>query len=301
MSTRPNDWDRDERDALEGLGDQLDAIRRRHQDDPPLELLRAASGDALPGELQAAVSQHLADSSWSRALLEGAEPVDGVFDPSEEARVLGHIKKRAAAERQATTPRKWLLPALVASTLSVAAVVAWLARGDQGGPAPPIGTPEATVAVASPPSPPSFQVPFEKADVKLSVAALTWRGSSTDNQLLADLKPALDAYRADNFAAADREFTTLASRYPRTTEVFFYQGVTRLLLDDPAGAITALMTAESLTDETFASDILWYRAVAEQRAGHEAETRTRLTSLCNGTSDRAARACETLKQLESPN
>lgn len=308
MSTRASDWEREEREALEGLEDQLDAMRRRHEDDPPLELLRAALGDALPGDLQAAVSEHLAESSWSRALVEGARQVEGVLEPSGEARVLARVKKAAAGERQTNTSRRWFLSAIVGPALAAAVLVGWLAgwlaqRGE--GPASPRpATPDATVAVASPPPRADFQLPLDKPDVRLTMAALTWRGSSAENQLLADLKPALDAYREGDYQTAEREFASLSGRYPGTIEVLFYQGVARLWLDDPQGAIAALTAAESAPDDTFAADVAWYRAVAEERAGNRANARARLASLCRadggrGNGERNPRACEALARLDA--
>lgn len=299
MSTRSNDWDRDEREALEGLEDQLDAMRRRHQNDPPLELLRAARGDALPRELQETVDQHLTASPWSQALVDGAEPPEDVLEPSVESRVLAGIKRRAIRDRQ-TAPRRWLLPAFVGSTLAAGVLVVWVAQR-QVPTTPSAPQPETTVADARPPSAPRFQLPLEKPDVKLSMAALTWRGSTTENQLLADLKPALDAYRAGDYRTADREFTTLDSRYPRTIEVLFYQGVARLMLDDPRGAIAALTAAEQVADQTFAPDVGWYRAIADERAGNLRESRARLDSLCKNGQQHASQACEALKRLDSAN
>src|SRR5262249_28211413 len=61
MKSPADGWDRDERDALEPLADQLASIRARHANDPSLDLLRAAHADALPPDLQARVSAHLTD------------------------------------------------------------------------------------------------------------------------------------------------------------------------------------------------------------------------------------------------
>jgi len=294
VSTPLDKLDRDEREALKGLEDQLDAVHKRHQHDPSLELLRAAAGDALPGELQTDVSQHLAESAWSRALVEGVEEVEPALDASGEARILAHIKKQAAVEARTASTRRWLVPALVGSTLAVALVAIWVVQRPTTqvmGPAKP----EATVAVAVPP--PSFQLPLEKPDVKLSMAALTWRGSTTENQLLSDLKPALDAYRAGDYTTANREFDLLANKYPRAIEIPFYQGISRLFIDDPRGAIASLASAESIADNTFTDDIAWYRAVAEERAGNINEARARLETLCRGGRQRASEACEGLKRF----
>ncbi|HKE88415.1 MAG TPA: hypothetical protein VKB50_31880, partial [Vicinamibacterales bacterium] len=68
---------------------------------------------------------------------------------------------------------------------------------------------------------------------------------------------------------------------------------------DPAGAIESLSAAEAVGDRTFAADIAWYRAVADERAGHGADARTRLEAVCAAKSEGAERACQALKQLPS--
>jgi hypothetical protein len=134
------------------------------------------------------------------------------------------------------------------------------------------------------------------------MSALTWRGSAPGtsddgNQLLADLKPGLDAYRRDDYATANRELTALASRYPGTIEILFHQGVSRLFLDDYTGAIAAFEAADAVGDATFAADVSWYRAVAEQRSGNVAQARTRLETICGARGRDAARACTALEQM----
>ena len=83
MTTPRDDWDADEREALDGLEGELAEIRRRHEGDPSLAMLRAAAADALPPELQARVTRHLQDSAWSRALLDGLREAgsDDRLDP----------------------------------------------------------------------------------------------------------------------------------------------------------------------------------------------------------------------------
>lgn len=298
MSTAGNDWDRDERDALDSVRDQLEAIRERHQGDPPLDLLRAAKADVLPGELQGEVARHLSESAWSRALVEGLTPDEATLAPDASQRLLRRIKSAAAREHQGSSTRGWLRPLLLGSAVATAAIAWLLLRSPADVPTSP-APPAAIVAEGQPPAAPPFQLAFEKPDVRLSMAALTWRGTSGDNQLLADLKPAFDAYRQGDYASAERELTALSERYPSTIEILFYQGVSRLYLDDAAGARTALAAAAGVADSTFISDVRWYLAVAEQRAGNVADARARLDALCREKAADAARACAALEQLES--
>ena len=52
--------------------------------------------------------------------------------------------------------------------------------------------------VAEPPPAPVYLLALNKPDLKVSPAALTYRSAAGENPLLADLKRAFDAYRADD-------------------------------------------------------------------------------------------------------
>lgn len=301
MSTDRHDWDREEREALAGLEDQIAAMRRRHAGNPPIEMLRAARADALPEDLQTSVSDHLAASTMSRILADGLEEAAPVLSDAEQEQLLARIMKKARKESAPAGAWGWLRPVLVGSGIVAVASLVWMVSRESG---QRLGPPETQVVMAPPPAVPPFLLPFEKPVVRLGMGALTWRGSSpatTDdgNQLLADLKPGLDAYRRNDYATANRELTALASRYPGTIEVLFYQGVSRLFLNDYAGAIAAFDAAEAIGDRTFAADLAWYRAVAEQRSGNVAQARARLEAICSGRGPDAARACTAIEQLNA--
>jgi len=301
VSTDRDDWDREERQALAGLEDQIDAMRRRHVGAPPFELLRAARADALPDDLQTAVSEHLAASPMSRTLAEGLGEDAPVLSAEEQERLLARIMKDARKEAAPASVWGWLRPVLVGTGIVAVASLVWIvSKGTDVG--EPLAPPDSQVVVALPPAVPPFLLPFEKPDVRLSMSALTWRGSApsaTDdgNQLLADLKPGLDAYRGNDYATANRQLTALVSRYPGTIEILFYQGVSRVFLNDYAGAIAAFDAADAVDDRTFASDVAWYRAVAEQRSGNDAQARAQLNAICNARGSDAGRACTALEQL----
>jgi hypothetical protein len=300
VNTDRHDWDREEREALAGLEDQLDAMRRRHVDDPPIEMLRAAHADALPEDLQTSLSDHLAASAMSRTLAEGLGDDTPILSGEEQNRLLARIMKDAKSEPAPASGWGWLRPVLVGSGIVALASLVWVVSkttevGER------LGPPETQVVVALPPAAPPFLLPFDKPDVRLGMAALTWRGPSPTpddgNQLLADLRPGLDAYRQNDYTTANRELTALATRYPGTIEILFYQGVSRLFLEDYTGAIAAFEAADAVGDATFASDVSWYRAVAEQRAGNVAQARAHLEAICTARGSDAARACTALEQL----
>jgi hypothetical protein len=307
VSTDRDDWDREERQALAGLEDQIDAMRRRHVSDPRLEMLRAARADALPEDLQASVAEHLEASAMSRTLADGPGEDVPELTTDEQERLLARIMKHARRESAPASGWGWFRPVLVGSGIVALASFVWMVSRE---PAERLGAPETQVVVALPPAAPPFLLPFDKPDVRVGMGALTWRGSkptATDdgNQLLIDLKPGLDAYRENDYATANRELTALTTRYPDTIEILFYQGVSRLFLNDYPGAIAAFDAAEAIGDRTFAADVTWYRAVAEQRSGNVTQARARLETICGDRSARlqpdqrdAARACTALEQMD---
>ena len=218
------------------------------------------------------------------------------FSEHDQARLLRRIQKEAGqspARGSIFWTKPWLL---AAASVVIVAGAAYLLR-DRWAPAESVPPPERTVAVATPTPAQQFFLSLDKPDLKVSPAALTYRSSAAESPLLKDLKTAFDAFRASDYAAADREFSALAPRYPKAVEVFFYQGIARLYLSDASGAIASLTTAEKIADGAFAWDIDWYRAVADERAGNVAAARDRLTRLCQRPDTRAPKACDAVKAL----
>ena len=244
---------------------------------------------------------------WDREELEALAPFEHELEAirarhehlseHDKARLLRRIQQEAAQSRPRASifwTRPWLLAA--ASVVIVAgAIVLW--RNQQRVQAP---APLPTVAVVTPPATPpapQFVLALAKPDLKVSPAALTYRSSAAENRLLVALKPAFDALRANDYAAANRELTALAPAHPKSVEIFFYQGIARLFLNDANGAITSLTTAGKLDDGAFAWDIEWYRAIAEERAGTPSAARERLTRLCKRADTRSALACDAARTL----
>ncbi len=304
MSHPGDDWDAEEHEALAGLGPELDELRRRHADGPSLAMLRAADADALPPAEQARVARHLQDSAWSRALVEGLRDTGATarLDAESEQRLFDRITR----ESQAAAPRpqrRWR-PALAfgglaaAATLLIAVVLSRSPRDVVSAPpvTPPAQGSEPPAQPAAPASP--VVVAFGKPEVKLSPSALTWRGDPSASPFLRDLAPAFDAYRASDYARAVAAFDRLATVYPESIDVRFYQGVSHLLAGDAAGAIAPLDAAARIGGATFADDASWFLAVAEQRAGRP-EARGRLTELCRGTGRHAAAACAAVSAIDA--
>jgi hypothetical protein len=133
--------------------------------------------------------------------------------------------------------------------------------------------------------------------VKLSPAALTWR-SGDDNPFLRDLAPAFEAYRAGDYPRAVAAFDRLAVTYPAAIEVLFYQGVSRMLAGDEAGAVAPLSAAAALGNPTFADDVSWFLAVAQQRSG-AAGARERFVQLCGSRGAYAQAACAAVDHIDA--
>lgn len=297
MNKRPSDWDEDEREALESLGDELQQLQARHANDPSFDVLRAATAGALPADLQRSTAAHLERSRWSRALVEGANAGSGGLDPDDEARLLARVHRDTSSRTRGRLfrPRVWT------SLLAAAAVgLAAFAIVQRTGDTPPSPTPDATDRPEAVPAPivARFQLPLDKPEVKIGPRALTYRGDAGGDDFLSQLKPALDAYREGDYQRADRAFAVLATRYPQAVEVHFYQGVARLLSSDFAAADASLAEAARLSDESFATDVEWYRAIVDERLGRVAEARARLDSLCSqGNQARQRAACEAAEKL----
>ena len=298
---RQDDWDGEEREALDGLEADLDEIRRRHQDDPSLAMLRAADKDALPKDLQARVDQHLRDSAWSRALVDGLRETgaDDHLDAESEDRVFERITRAVEAESRPSSRRSWK-PALMMGGLALAAsllVAVVVSRPRTQTVVEPAAVPTRS---EQPPvaERPKFEISYAKPEVKLSPAALTWRGSGAVNPLMEAIAPAFDAYRAGDYAKAVAAFDQLSTAYPTSIEVLFYQGVSRMLAGNDAAAIAPLQAAARLRSATFAEDVEWFLAVARARSG-DADAAVTFDALCGGGGAHASEACTAAAQLRS--
>jgi len=302
MSHPRDDWDADERAAFDGRERELEEIRQRHADDPSLAMLRSAAADALPPDMQADVARHLQDSAWSRTLVEGLRDAaaDVRLDDASEERLFQRITREAR-----TAPARRWQATLTWGGLAVAATVllaVMVTRGTRDGSSvsgTPSGPPDREAnarGTARPPGAAPILIAFNRPDVKLSPSALTWRGDPAANPFLRDLAPAFDAYRAGDDRRAVAQFDRLATVYPDSIEVLFYQGVSRMLAGDDAGAVAPLEAAARLGSPAFEDDVAWYLAVAQQRSGRPG-TRDRFAALCRGKGRHASEACAAAERL----
>jgi hypothetical protein len=286
-------WDAEEQDALRAIQADLEELRSRHAADPQIELLRAARAGVLPEAEQADVQALLDRSEWHRALAAGADAVDEPLSTEDRSRLLRRIQKAGDSGRP-VRPRAFYWQPALAATIVVVAAGAWFAWRR----AEPVATPapDARVAAAPPPAA-SYVLALDPPLLKVSPASLTYRGTGGGTDVLTDLKPAFDALRAGDYAKAARDLAPLASSYPASVEIPYYQGIAHLFLNDPAAALDSFARAERLADVSFAADVTWYQAVANERAGRREAARARLSLLCAQKGPRSAEACAAAPSL----
>ena len=138
-----------------------------------------------------------------------------------------------------------------------------------------IATTPGAATTSTPAAAPSFVLTLDKPDVKLTATALVRRSTGRDARFVDDVAPALNAYRAGDYQTAAAAFVRVQTQYPDAVEIPFYLGVTRLFLDDAAGAVSSLEAARRVADGTFSADVSWYLAVAQERAGNNDQRRAR--------------------------
>ena len=286
---RPDDWTEEEARLAAALQPDLDAVRARHRRDSPVNLLRAADAASLPEPLQDDVGAELERSRWNRALIEGVADAETGLDQTSEDRLLARIHAEAARSAPARVlrfPQTWrpLLALAAAAVLVTAVVLRMRAPQTPAQPGAPAAAPTAVIT-------PSFFLTLDKPDVKLTASALVRRSTGRDAKFMDDVAPALNVYRAGDYQTAAAAFVRVQDQYPDAVEIPFYLGVTRLFLDDAAGAVSSLEAARRVADETFRADVGWYLAVAQERAGNRTAARTELEALCGRQSSYAPRAC----------
>lgn len=224
---------------------------------------------------------------------------EAVLDRDDEARLLARVLKEATELPRRESMWSWLArPAFAAAAaclVLVAGLFAWRtfsSRTDESRQPPP------AAATAAPSPAPTFHLKLEAPTIRLSTAVLTWRGAAQGNRLLADLEPGIAEFKSGDYDRANTALSRLAETYPNAFDVRYYQGIARLFVNDINGAIESLSAAERVADSSFAPDVAWYLAVADERAGKTDAVRTRLTRLCQAGAAHAADACAALQQIK---
>src|SRR4051812_19528061 len=102
MKPPADGWDQEERAVLDIVGDELEAVRARHHDDPPVPVLRAARGDVLPDELLTKNVKSASESEWGRVLVDGLDTVEHPLSSDDEDRLLQRIRKGIGSGNRAS-------------------------------------------------------------------------------------------------------------------------------------------------------------------------------------------------------
>ena len=327
MNHRARDLEPFEREWLASAGRDVGGLREGRATCPPLALLRAAHGDALPQDVRDAVAGHVA-ACHSCAVLQAdlaAVPPETEVSAAVEARILKDVrrKQRAEAGSPGFMAAWWSWRSALAATtlivLGVAAAWQWQHRGAApSAPAQPAEPSQAAQPAGQPPEQTAARAPAQaepdaavvklpdalrvvKPEVRLTLATLAWRGTGeSSNQYLTDLAPAFDAFRQDRYEDAVRLFEPLLSKYPSAVEVPFYLGVSRLFLDDNLGAAAALDKAAGLKADGFAEDVKWYLGLARARSGDGKGARPLFDALCRADGAHRDAACAALEALGMP-
>lgn len=279
----PEAW---ERAPLRAAAAVIDDLRRRCASCPPVRTPSPAAIDFTSLEIRSDVQAHIDSCPACLALRAALEEV-GPGSVGEEEAV-----DAAGTRASGRYPAIWLaVPAAAAAVLAVtvigtphrdrfpAPIVPALAKG-----------PTASSLLTSHDRP--AEPVLTKPEVKLTMLALRWRGGGQPGAGFAEaVAPALQAFRADNYEESRRLLAALASRYPSSVEIPFYQGVSELFLGLYRDSVITLQRAGRLADAAFAADAAWYLGIALSRAGEVSEARARFAALCKGENEYAARAC----------
>jgi TolA-binding protein len=300
---RFTDFDGEEAEILHRAGSLFEGWAAAHAGCPPPRVLRAAKAGALPEEMAEQVAAHVGSCALCSKLLadfEACETQELTPDETQQlyAQIHHAIGKEKARAESAGWSFRWRPSIALAGIVLLALLGLWrvghfpASQKISAPPAPP------NVAKTSVPEPVQTVFVLTKPQVRLTAAALVWRGSGGNQQFSKDLGAAFDSYRADDYAAAEKKFSRLAAEYPKSVEAAFYLAVCRLFLNQTSGAIAAFEKAQPLADDSFASDIAWYLSLGYHRAGESAKARLLLSRLCQGRSEYATNACAGLQELE---
>jgi tetratricopeptide (TPR) repeat protein len=254
-----------------------------HKGCPSAQLILAASGESLPEELRARVSEHLAQCGACRMLAEDLAAAElSEMTPEEQARMRARLEPVLGAEGKSNAwswLRTWVLrpiPIAAMAAVALAAVTFLYVRMNNQQP-----TPVAQNAQTASPD-----------------SDLVWRSGKPGTSSLGDqLEAALVPYKKDDYAGSAKKLEKLEKRYPQNSEVKFYDGICHLFLGDSAGAIRQLEAAKRLAKPPENQEASWYLAIAYQRAGQNDLALAELQTLCKADGPYAARACEGTKTV----
>lgn len=255
------------------------------------EMVRASVEECLPEPELSRARQHLAQCPMCAALAQDLSAFEMSGPTPLESRRM-RAKIGLPVEPVPEQARPWwakVAPWVLAAGCAALAVGVWT-RISQ----PTTGvTPTAVVKSGS-----AQRLPVQPAAVRMPLTSLVWRGEekkSTDAYPAA-LAKALEPYGAGKYAEAIAALQPIAAEHPRRAEGHFYLGVSLLMANRDADAITPLENARAALDSPIRSEIDWYLAVALRNSGRTTEAAVLFRSLCDNAGVHQKEACAALAQ-----
>ena len=213
---------------------------------PPLSILRAHQEEVLPATLAADVNRHIEQCPLCRMLLTDLQHIpQPAITTDERDRIL-----RKLPHASPTVPAGWHWYAAAAAAIHP--------RRRRSLPLPPPASSEPAQPSHHPTHPdprPSNHSPLASRSPN-SPFPSAWPPAShsaakppPSNPPPPSSAPAFEAYANDDYPLAAQRFTELADQFPRAELPFLYLGVTQLLQQDNAHALTALTRADTLAQQ----------------------------------------------------
>ncbi len=300
------DFEPDERDFLTEIDASLKDVRAVAGPCPHPDLVMAAAAD-VQTESSASILEHVKACPVCQQLI-------GDFSEYEHPPVSEEEDRRIRARWERpnlslTTParQRMRLPYVIGAAAALVLVAAGLFLVLRQGGAPQ-NLPSTTAGNKGGSEPPPTVQPakartafvLSKAAIKVPASAvLTLRSGSNDERAFLDqFASALAPYRSDDFAEAARRLEQLAAKYPESTPVQYYLGVSRLFLNQNSEALESLETAGRLAADDLRDDVTWYLALALDRAGRLDDARREVGTLCSRSGEFQKQACTALEELK---
>jgi hypothetical protein len=260
---------------------------------PPPELLQTFHLEGLQGELEVRVKAHVEICRFCQGLLRDLATIHAPLTAEENARI--HARVFPTGSRREPS-RKWrffwpIIPALAAAAVVLIAV--WIHNARVQRPR------EIASSVAPAPAASLPVFALEKPSVALPLPILMRGASGRREAYLSALARALKPYQRDDYRTAETQLQALAAKYPKSSRVLFYGGVSALLAGGNDAAVKELTRAGALAHGSFVNECRWYLALAEVRSGHLAQAAATLHSLCSAPGEYHSRACTGVAELSA--
>jgi hypothetical protein len=260
---------------------------------PPPELLQTFHLEGLQGELEVRVKAHVELCLFCQGLIRDLATIHAPLTAEEDARIHARVFPRGSRRGLL---RKWnfwgpMIPVLAAAAAILVAVWIHSAR---------VRRPRAIASSVAPAPVASLPVfALEKPSVALPLPILMRGASGRREAYLSVLARALKPYQSGDYRTAEAQLQALAAKYPKSSRVFFYGGVSALLAGGNDAAVKDLTRAGALAHGSFVNECQWYLALAEVRSGQLTQAAAMLNSLCSAPGEYSSRACSGLAELSA--